>query len=124
MWHTQLSSQGAIHLFNAVKDNNTLKKLLIHSNSITDDACAVITTALERNSCLVTLGMYNNPLSSEAILNIVRCLEVNNTLQLLGLPDCPQGVQENVTSLQEAVNKKRESQGCQVKLKITFSAVW
>ena len=124
MMVTQLSSQGAIHLFNAVKDNNTLKKLIIAINSITDDACGVITTALERNSCLVTLGMYRNPLSSEAILNIVRCLEVNNTLQLLGLPDCPQGVQENVTSLQEAVNKKRESRGCQVKLKIKFGYVY
>ena len=124
MWDTQLSSQGAIHLFNTVKDNNTLKKLFIESNSITDDACGVITTALERNSCLVTLGMSYNPLSNEAILNIVRCLEVNNTLQLLGLPDCPQGVQQNVTSLQEAVNKKRESRGCQVKLKIEFSNVW
>ena len=121
MVNTQLSSQGAIHLFNAVKDNNTLKKLFIDYNSITDDACDVITTALERNSCLVTLSMYRNPLSSEAILNIVRCLEVNNTLQLLGLPNCPQGVQENVISLQEAVNKKRESRGCQVKLKIKFS---
>ena len=109
MGATQLSSQGAIHLFNAVKDNNTLKELIIAINSITDDACGVITTALERNSCLVTLGMSYNPLSSEAILNIVRCLEVNNTLQLLGLPDCPQGVQENVTSLQEAVNKERKS---------------
>ena len=124
MMATQLSSQGAIHLFNAVKDNKTLKKLFIDNNSITDDACDVITTALERNSCLVTLGMYGNPLSSEAILNIVRCLEVNNTLQLLGLPDCPQGVQENVTSLQEAVNKKRESRGCQVKLRIKFSIVY
>ena len=106
MRRTQLSSQGAIHLFNALKDNNTLKKLRIDHNSITDDACGVITTALERNSCLVTLSMSYNPLSSEAILNIVRCLEVNNTIQLLGLPDCPQGVQENVTSLQEAVNKR------------------
>ena len=123
MQATQLSSQGAIHLFNAVKDNNTLKKLIIANNSITDDACGVITTALERNSCLITLGMSFNPLSSEAILNIVRCLEVNNTLQLLGLPDCPQGVQENATSLQEAVNKKRESRGCQVKLKIKFGYV-
>ena len=123
MWHTELSSQGAIHLFNAVKDNNTLKKLKIDGNSITDDACDVITTALEKNSCLVTLSMNHNPLSSEAIINIVRCLEVNKTLQLLGLPDCPQGVQENVTSLQEAVNKMRKSQGCQVKLKIKLRVV-
>ena len=124
MWYTWLSSQGAIDLFSALKDNNTLKKLFIHYNSINDYACDVITTALERNSCLVTLSMYDNPLSSEAILNIVRCLEVNNTLQLLGLPDCSQGVQMKVTSLQEAVNRKRESRGCQVRLKIIFSVVW
>ena len=124
MWHTQLSSRGAIHLFTALKDNNTLKKLIIDNNAITDDACDVITTALERNSCLSTLSMSVNPLSSEAILNIVRCLEVNNTLKLLGLPYCSQAVQENVTFLKEIVNKKRESRGCQVKLEIDFCYVY
>ena len=117
MWRTQLSSQGAIHLFNAVKDNNTLKKLNIDCNSISDDACDVITAALERNNSLVIMDMSLNQLRSEAILNIVQCLEVNNTLQLLGLPHSPQGIQEDVSSLQEAINKKRESRGCQVKLK-------
>ena len=121
MRFTELSSQGAIHLFNAVKENNTLKELIIDSNFITDDACNAITMALERNSCLVTLVMYDNLLSSEAILNIVQCLEVNNTLQFLSLPYCPQGVQENVASLQEAVNKKRDSRGYQVKLEILYT---
>ena len=121
MGFTWLSSQGAIHLFTALKNNNTLKKLSVDVNSITDDACNVITTALQKNSCLVTLSMYGNPLSNEAILNIIRCLEVNNTLYLIGLPNCPHGVQENVRSVQEAVNKKRESQECRVKLKIIFS---
>ena len=123
MWHTKLSSTAATDLFTAVKENNKLKVLNIVSNAITDDACAAITTALERNSCLVILSMWHNPLSSEAIVNIVRCLEVNNTLQLLGLPDCPQDIQENIRSLQEVVNKKRESRGCQVKLEIKFSVV-
>ena len=123
MWFTELSSTAATDLFTAVKENNKLKELYIDYNAITDDACAAITTALERNSCLVKLSMDNNPLSSEAIVNIVRCLEVNNTLQLLGLPDCPQDIQENIRSLQEVVNKKRESRGCQVKLKIEFSYV-
>ena len=109
--------------FTAVKENNKLKRLYIDYNAITDDACAAITTALERNSCLVTLSMHGNPLSSEAIVNIVRCLEVNNTLQLLGLPDCPQDIQENIRSLQEVVNKKRESRGYQVKLEIKFRVV-
>ena len=120
MWNTSLSSRGAISLFTAVKKNNKLKKLHIADNAITDYACDVITTALQSNSCLVTLSMRGNPLSSEAIINIVQCLEVNNTIQLLRLPDCPQGIQENITSLQEVVNKKRESRGCQVKLKIRY----
>ena len=117
MWRTSLSSRGARALFTSIMKNNKLKELYITLNAITDDACDVITTALQRNSCLVTLYMYSNRLSSEAIINIVRCLEVNNTLQLLGLPDCPQAIQE-IRSLQEVVNKKRESRGCQVKLEI------
>ena len=124
MWYTKLSSTAATDLFTAVKENNKLKVLYIDYNDITDDACAAITTALERNSCLVELSMHGNPLSSEAIVKIVRCLEVNNTLQLLGLPDCPQDIQENIRSLQEVVNKKRESRGCQVKLEIKFRVVW
>ena len=121
MGDTKLSSTAATDLFTAVKNNNKLKKLYIAYNDITDDACAAITTALERNSCLVELSMYDNPLTSEAIVNIVRCLEVNNTLQILGLPKCPQDIQENIRSLQEVVNKKRESRGCQVKLEVEFS---
>jgi len=118
MMDTKLSSRAVIALFNALKDNNKLKQLFISSNAITDDACDAITTALERNSCLVVLRMYYNPLSSEAIINIVRCLEVNNTLEVLGLPQCPLDIKENIRSLQEVVNKKRESRGCQVKLGI------
>ena len=116
MNNTKLSSRA---LFTAVKDNNKLKKLNIHSNAITDDACAAITTALERNSCLVTLYMYNNPLSGEAIVNILNGLKVNNTLELLGLPSCPKDIKKIISSLQE-VNKNRESRGCQVKLRIDF----
>ena len=123
MRDTQLSSRAATDLFTAVKDNNKLKKLIIDYNDITDDACDAITTALKSNSCLVTLSMYGNPLSSEAILNIVQCLKVNDTIQLIGLPKCPQGIQENIRSLQ-VVNKNRASRGCQVKLEIKFSFVW
>ena len=118
--YTRLSSRGAITLFTAVKENNKLKRLDIVGNAITDDACDVITTALQRNSCLVRLDMEGNSLSSEAIINIVRCLEVNNTIQVLWLPYCPQDIQENIRYLQEVVNKKRESRGCQVKLEINY----
>ena len=121
MWHTSLSSSAAVALFSALKDNNELKRLNIQSNNITDDAFDAITTALESNSCLVALTMCNNPLSNETIINIARCLEVNNALQLLRLSDCPECVKENIMSLQEVVNQKRESRGYLVELKIEFS---
>ena len=121
MYNTSFSSRGARALFTTIMENNKLKKLDIANNAMTDDACDFITTALQRNSCLVELIMWNNRLSSEAIINIVQCLEVNDTLQLLGFPDCPQAIQENIKSLQEVINKKRESRGCQVKLKIKFT---
>ena len=120
MWDTKLSSRAAIALFTALKDNNKLKKLYITYNAITDDACATITTALERNSCLVTLLMYYNPLTGEAIVNIVNGLKVNNTLELLGLPKCPEDIKKTISSLQEVINKNRESRGCQVKLRINY----
>ena len=124
MWHTGLSSTAAIALFTALKVNNKLKELYISRNAITDDALDAITTALKSNSCLVKLSMYDNPLSNKAMINIVRSLEVNNTLQLLGLPDCPGGIQENLLSLQEVVNEKRESREYLVTLKIKFNLVY
>ena len=123
IWGTRLSSRGAIYLFTAIKDNNKLKALHIEGNEITDDACDAITAALERNRCLVTLSMYHNPLSSETITNILRSLEHNDALKLLGIPRFSQSIQEYIRSLQELINKKRDSQGCQVKLNIEFNYV-
>ena len=76
MTNTKLSSKGTIALFNALKDNNTLKWLYIMTNAITDDACDAITTSLERNSCLVKLYMCDNPPTSKAIINIMNALKV------------------------------------------------
>ena len=120
MWDTKLSSRAAIALFTALKDNNKLKELNITLNAITDDACAAITTALERNSCLVRLSMYDNPLTGEAIVNIVNGLKVNNTLELLWLHKFPEDIKKTISSLQEVINKNRESRGCQVKLGIDY----
>ena len=119
--YTKLSSEAAIILFKALRDNGQLKVLKIQGNDITDNACDAITTTLQSNSCLTTLSMWRNPLSSEAMINIVSCLKVNNTLKLLGLPKCPQDIQENIRSLQGTINKERESQNCQVSLDIYFS---
>ena len=124
MRYTQLSSTAATDLFTSLRNNHKLKKLNINDNDITDDACDAITAALMSNRCLDTLYMYDNPLSSEAIVNIVQCLEANDTLQVIGLPDCPQATYKNIRSLQDVVNNKRASRGCQVKLEIKFGYVY
>ena len=119
MINNKLSSTGAIKLFRALKCNNKLRELNIAINSITDDACDEITMALKHNSCLVTLSIYDNSLKGKTITNIVQCLEASNTLQLLEVPQCPQSIQDNIVTLVENINKKRESKGCQ-KLKINI----
>ena len=94
--------------------------LNIAPNDVTDDASDAITTALQRNSCLVRLNMEDNPLTGEAIVNIVNVLRGNNTLAVLGLPTCPKDISKRISSLQEVINMKRQSRGCQVKLKIVY----
>ena len=91
-----------------------------YRNAITDDACDAITAGLKKNNCLVKLYMGNNPLTGEAIVNIVNSLKVNNTLVALGLPECPEDTKKTISSLQQVINKKRKSQGCQVKLEIYY----
>ena len=117
---TDLSSRAAITLFNALKDNKKLKVLAIDDNDVTDDASDAITTALERNSCLVTLYIYKNPLTGKAIVNIANSLKDNNTLAVLMLPTCPEDIEKRISSLQDVINEKRESRGCQVKLWISY----
>ena len=120
MYDTKLSTRGAIALFTVLKDNNKLKGLYITNNDITDDACDAITGVLEKNNCLVKLYMYNNPLTGEAIVNIVNSLRGNNTLTLLRLPECPKDIKKTISSLQEVINKNRESQAYQVRLGIGY----
>ena len=121
MCYTKLSTRGAIALFTALKDNNKLKLLSIAYNPITDDACGAITAGLEKNNCLVKLYMdHTNPLTGEAIVKIVNSLKDNNTLAVLGLPQCPEDIKKTISSLQEVINKNRESQRCQVKLEIKY----
>ena len=121
MFGTKLSSRGAIHLFTALQSNNKLTFLNLNINEITNDACDAITTALEKNSCLESLCLHKNPLKGEGILKIVNSLKVNNTLRSLGLPKCPEDVKKGITFIEEAINRERESQGCQVKLWIRYS---
>ena len=118
--YTMLSTRGAIALFTALKNNSKLKELVIAGNDITDDACDAITAALEKNKCLVRLDIDRNPLTGIAILNIVNSLKGNNTLSALWLPGCPVDIKKKANSLQKDININRQSQKCQVELRINY----
>ena len=117
MSNNKLSSNGTIKLFTALSDGKKLRKLWIHNNNITDEACDAIIMAMKKNTSLVELYMYNNPISGECAQLVVQALQYNNILQELWLnDDYPYDVNMKIRSLQEEVNKKRETHGCQVKL--------
>ena len=118
--NTKLSSRGANALFNALKENYTIKELNISFNNITDDACDAITTVLKRNSCLVRLKMHHNPLTDEAIISIVNSLTINNTLAELSLPKCSGYIKMRNTLIQKAIQENREGLGYQLKLEIDY----
>ena len=120
MSYTKLSSSASIKFFTALSEGKKLRVLWININDITDEACDAIIIAIKKNTSLIKLKMYNNPISGECAQLIVQALQHNNTLQQLNLKNYPDDVKEKIRSLQEEVNKKRETHGCQVKLQITF----
>lgn len=119
MWSTELSSSAAIKLFTALSEAKKLKILEINNNDVTDEACDTIIIAMKKNSSLVQLSLCKNPISKECAYLIVQALQHNCTLQKLCLKDYPHDAKENIKSLQEEVNGKRETCGCHLTLEIT-----
>ena len=121
MYNTSLSTSSAIVLFNALKKGSKLQRLNVSYNDISDEACDTIITTMKNNNSLVELWMSYNKISAEAVQRLVQALQDNNALQQLVLPfSYPEDVKNRIRSLQEQVNTKRESRGCQAKLIITF----
>jgi len=119
MMGTSLSTTSTITLFTALAKGNKLQVLCISYNSITDKACDVIATTMKKNTSLVDLRMRDNEISEEAVQHLLQALQHNNTLQLLDLPlSYTENFKKRIGSLEEEVNKNRESQGCQTKLYI------
>ena len=118
---TNLSSSGAIKLFTSLSEAKKLRILWIEFNNVTDEACDAIIMAMKKNTSLVILDMCDNPISGECAQLIVQALQYNNTLQLLRLnDDYHDNVKGKIRSLEEEINKKRKTHGCQVKLEIRF----
>lgn len=76
---------------------------------------------MKKNNFLVELDLKSNPISGECAQLLVQTLHHNNTLQELSFnKDYPGDVKEKNRLLQKEIKKKRETCGCQVKLKIYF----
>ena len=120
MYRTKLSSRAANILFTTLEHNNTLKILSIEGNDITDDTSPFIANAMILNSCLVELWMRFNPITAEGIKPILQALKFNNTLERLRLPCYLDDVRRGIKSMEEVINKRRESYGSYVKLLIDF----
>jgi len=118
MYRTSLSSPSTIILFSALAKGNKLQQLNINNNLITDEACDIIATTIKHNTSLVDLLLYRNKISGEAAQHLLQALQHNNTLQWLVLPSYNGDVEKRIRSLQEEVNKNRESRECQGKLNI------
>ena len=121
MMFTSLSSPSAITLFTALAKGNKLRELNISNNLITDEACDVIATTMKNNTSLVVLWMWGNKISGEAAQRLLQALYNNNTLEVLFLPydGYTEDVKKRIRSLQEVINKNRQSRGCQTYLIIS-----
>ena len=120
MTFTTLSSDAAIKLFTALSEGKKLKTLYINNNEITDEACDTIIMAMKKNTSLSNMRIHNNPISRKCVQLIVQALQFNNTLQQLVVSHCCEHIQEQIGSLVEEVNKKREAHECKLKLKSTI----
>ena len=120
MYFTKLSSYAAIQLFTALSEAKKLRILWIHNNNINDAACDAIAMAMKKNTSLVELSMYNNPVGLKCIQLVIQALQHNSTLKWLSL-DSYYRANKNIILLQEEVNNKRETHGCQVKLQLNIS---
>ena len=117
MSSTSLSSPSAITLFTAISKGNKLEVLYIINNLITDEACDVIATTINNNTSLFLLWMGANKISGEAAQRLLQALNNNDTLEWLLLHSgYTEDVKKRIRSLQEVINKNRESRGCQTKL--------
>ena len=112
------STKWATHLFSFLGDNKTLKRLMIHRNNISDDVCYDICDST--NDTLKELYMWDNPITGQASLLILDFLKDNDMLEKLQLPKYSEDINKEFTSLQQAVNEKRRSRECDIKLEIEF----
>ena len=119
---TGLSSMAAITLFTELAKGNKLQQLSVTFDDSTDELFNVIGAKMKENTSLVRLVMNTDDVKVYDAQQIVEAFQLNNTLQEVHLNwwSYPKDVKEKIILLQDEVNKKRETRGCQVKLSVKF----
>ena len=82
-----ITNKGAKKIGEAIQVNTTLQHLDIGGNTISDDGAAAISDGLKTNSSLQTLHMWGNKITSEGAKKVSEAIQVNTTLQTLHISD-------------------------------------
>jgi len=114
------SNEWAKLLFASLRKNKSLKRLELFGNTINDEISVVIGEVLCVSSTLKIIYINDNPITGEASQYIVTCLQDNDVLETLRLPNYPEEIALSIQSLQDIVNQKRKSRGCDVTLEIMY----
>ena len=120
VYNNYSTARWVMEVFSSLRENKTVKVLVIWGNNISDDVCGVICDVLSVNNTLRELYMHCNPITGQTSQLILDALKDNNSLEDLWLPSYPEDINKEITSLQQVVNKKRRRRGCDVKLEIGF----
>lgn len=86
LFETNLLSQGACYLAEALKFNRTLKEIYLGENRIGDDAAATAIQELLRvNRSLLKMNLMDNPIGAKGSSCLAAALVTNLRLQVLDL---------------------------------------
>ena len=103
------------HLACALRVNQGLKALSLHSCGMTDVRLEYLAKSLQQNKLLIELDVYNaycakspNRLTEKIIPVLTECLQNNCTLTKLELP---RNLRSSKMSIEEAVNDVRKRSG-------------
>ena len=83
--HERITNKEARLIAEAIKVNKTIKKLHINDNTISDDGVVAISDSLKSNNSLHKLDMSYNKISSEGAKKIAEAIKVNTTLKILNI---------------------------------------
>ena len=83
--NNNLSDDGTATISDGLKSNRTLLELNLSNNNLYDDGAAAISDGLKSNNSLQILNMNNNKITSKGVEKVTEAIKVNTTLQKLDI---------------------------------------